>query len=100
MMGAMTGEQLSRVPRGYAKEHPAAEYLRYKQFLAGREREAAFVTSPRFYRELVATFRATAPLVQFLNAAILAHAGAPPGLEGAVDPRRAASGERRPPPMW
>jgi len=92
LMGAITGEQLTRVPNGYPKDHPAAEYLRYKQFLAGREREAAFATSPRFYRELVETFRATAPLVQFLNTALATHATAPPVLT--------SEARTRPTPMW
>jgi uncharacterized protein (TIGR02453 family) len=95
MMGGVTGAQLTRVPVGYAKDHPAAEYLRYKQFLASRERDAAFATSPRFYRELVATFRATAPLVQFLNTALVTRATAPPVLTG-----DARSKPQRPEPMW
>ena len=95
LMGTITGEQLTRVPVGYPKEHPAADYLRFKQFLAGREREAAFATSPRFYRELVETFRATAPLVQFLNTALSTRAATPPVLTG--DARARSS---RPEPMW
>ena len=87
--------QLTRVPVGYPKDHPAADYLRFKQFLAGRERDAAFAISPRFYRELVETFRATAPLVQFLNAALATRAAAPPVLTGDA---RAPSA--RPEPMW
>ncbi len=65
--GALGGEQLTRVPRGYVKDHPAAEYLRYRQFLAGREFEAEFATSNRFYPELLKVFRAIVPLVRFLN---------------------------------
>ena len=95
LMGAVTGEQLTRVPIGYPKDHPAADYLRFKQFLAGRERDAAFALSPRFYRELVETFRATAPLVQFLNTALTTRAAAPPVLTG--DARARSS---RPEPMW
>ena len=95
LMGGVTGARLTRVPVGYAKDHPAAEYLRYKQFLASRERDAAFATSPRFYRELVATFRATAPLVQFLNTALVTRAAAPPVLTG-----DARSKPQRPEPMW
>jgi uncharacterized protein (TIGR02453 family) len=98
MMGAMTGEQLTRVPRGYAREHPAADYLRHKQFLAGREREAAFAISPRFYHELVATFRATAPLVQFLNDALLTQPAAAPIVTDAKAKTRGR--EPRPEPMW
>jgi uncharacterized protein (TIGR02453 family) len=66
-VGTLDGEQLSRVPRGYLADHPAARYLRFKQFIAGREFEAEFATSRNFYRELMATFRAVAPLVRFLN---------------------------------
>lgn len=70
-VGRLDGEQLSSMPRGYLKDHPAAHYLRYKQFLAGREYEAEFATSPRFYPELLRIFRAVAPLVRFLNTPLL-----------------------------
>lgn len=69
-VGELTGERLSTMPRGYAKEHPAAEFLRFKQFLAGREFAATFATDARFYPELLNIFRAVAPLVRFLNGAL------------------------------
>lgn len=101
-VGALEGERLSRVPRGYANDHPAAHYLQFKQFLAGREFEAAFATSPAFYRELLATFRAVAPIVRFLNGALQATM---PGPEPA--PRRSRRDQPRtaahrpvPAPMW
>jgi uncharacterized protein (TIGR02453 family) len=102
MMGGLTGDQLTRVPRGYASDHPAADYLRYKQFLAGREREAAFATSPRFYNELVATLRATAPLVKFLNTALAAQAPAPPVFVDANASTRSRAGTpvKRPDYVW
>jgi len=70
-VGTLEGERLSRIPLGYAKDHPAAEYLRFKQFLAGCEYDAEFAVSRRFYREVLAIFRAVAPLVRFLNAPLL-----------------------------
>jgi uncharacterized protein (TIGR02453 family) len=70
-VGKLEGERLSAMPRGYAREHPAADYLRFKQFLAGREFEAEFATAPRFYPELLRIFRAVAPLVRFLNAPLI-----------------------------
>ena len=76
MFGQLEGERLSRVPRGYLKDHPAAHYLQYKQFYAGREFPADFATSDEFYPELIRTFKATAPLVRFLNTAISAQPGA------------------------
>ena len=70
-VGELSGEQLTRVPRGYLKDHPAAEYLRHRQFIGGREYPADFAVSPRFYSELVTVFRGIAPLVGFLNQAII-----------------------------
>ncbi len=70
------GDRLRRPPRGFPADHPAAEYLRMKQFLVGREYPPAFATSPRFYRELVTRFRQMAPLIRFLNEPLLASAPA------------------------
>ena len=69
--GGLAGDQLTRVPRGYAANHPAAAYLRHKQLIGGREYPAEFACSSRFYPELLTVFRSIAPLVRFLNSAIL-----------------------------
>ena len=45
-VGELAGDQLTRVPRGYLKDHPAAEYLRHKQFIGGREYPADFARQP------------------------------------------------------
>ena len=45
-VGQLEGEQLQRVPRGFAKDHPAAAYLKYRQFLAGREFPGSFRDQP------------------------------------------------------
>jgi uncharacterized protein (TIGR02453 family) len=65
--GRLEGERLQRVPRGFPKDHPAAEYLRHRQFIVGREFPASFACSPRFYAGLVDVFRHVAPLARFLN---------------------------------
>jgi len=70
--GTLDGEQLQRVPRGFAPDHPAAAFLKYKQFLAGCERPADFATDPRFYRVLLDAFKTLAPLVEFLNEPLVA----------------------------
>ena len=70
-VGELTGDRLSRVPRGYPKDHPAAHYLQFKQFLGGCQHEAAFASSPRFYPELLRVFAAVTPLVRFLNRPLL-----------------------------
>jgi len=66
-VGALEGERLKRVPRGFPKDHAAAEYLKFRQFLAGREFEPAFATSPKFYAGVVAVFKRVVPLMRFLN---------------------------------
>jgi uncharacterized protein (TIGR02453 family) len=71
-VGSLEGEQLSRVPLGYPKDHAAADYLRFKQFLAGREFDAELAIRDRFYAQVLTIFRAVAPLVRFLNAPLLA----------------------------
>jgi len=65
--GAVEGEKLQRVPRGFPRDHEAAEWLRFRQFLAGRDVSPALVTTGRFYPAIVETFRVVAPLIRFLN---------------------------------
>ena len=73
-VGRLEGERLQRVPRGYPKDHAAAEYLKFRQFLAGRELPASFATSPRFYDTLLTVFRQVVPLTRFLNAPLIEQA--------------------------
>jgi len=102
-VGELTGERLTRVPPGYSKDHPAAYYLQFKQFIGGREYEAAFATSRRFYAELLKVFKAVAPLVRFLNDTIAPRLTQTPLLAN-EPPRRSPlqiAAHRRPPePMW
>jgi uncharacterized protein (TIGR02453 family) len=91
-VGELTGDRLTRVPLGYAKDHPAAHYLQFKQFLGACEHDASLATSPRFYHELLKVFKGVAPLVQFLNAAI------EPRLTQTSPPQTDERSPRRPPP--
>jgi uncharacterized protein (TIGR02453 family) len=65
--GGLEGEQLQRVPRGFSKDHEAAAYLKYRQFLAGREFPARFATGSTFYSGVLGVFRQVAPFIRFLN---------------------------------
>lgn len=73
-LGGLKGEELLRVPRGFAKDHPAAPYLKRRQFLGVREEAAEFATRNDFYAELLATFAAMVPLCRFLNEPLVAGA--------------------------
>ncbi len=71
-VGELRGDQLQRIPRGFPPDHPAAEFLKFRQFLAGCERPADFATSPGFTRDVIRIFRAISPLISFLNAPLVA----------------------------
>ena len=67
IVGTVEGEKLQRVPRGFPRDHEAAQWLRFRQFLAGRDVKPTLVTTSRFYPAIVETFRVVAPLIRFLN---------------------------------
>jgi len=99
----LTGERLTRVPLGYAKDHPAAHYLQFKQFLGACEYDASLAINPRFYRELLKVFKGVAPLVQFLNAALEPRLTQTSPLTDEARPRdrqRIAAPRQAPEPMW
>jgi uncharacterized protein (TIGR02453 family) len=68
LLGELHGDQLSRVPKGFAADHPAADLLRYKQFFVYIERPADLATSHNVHSEILRRFEAMAPLVDLLNA--------------------------------
>jgi uncharacterized protein (TIGR02453 family) len=67
LFGTLGGEQLSRVPRGFSADHPAADYLRHKQYLAARSMKPEVATTSELYNVVIETFRGMLPLVRFLN---------------------------------
>ena len=102
-VGELTGDRLTRVPLGYAKDHPAAHYLQFKQFLGSCEYESSLATSRRLYPELLKVFRAVTPLVQFLNRAIEPRLTQAPLLVSEEPPRhpqQTAVPRPLPEPMW
>jgi uncharacterized protein (TIGR02453 family) len=76
--GGLQGDQLTRVPIGFPRDHPAADYLRFKNFIAWREYPADFALSPRFFTEAVRLMRLAMPFMCFLNEPILAQRDAAP----------------------
>jgi uncharacterized protein (TIGR02453 family) len=70
----LSGDAMSRVPRGYRADHPAAAFLKYRQFYGGAEFPASLAYSRDFYPTLIATFKALMPLVRFLNEPLVASA--------------------------
>jgi uncharacterized protein (DUF2461 family) len=103
VVGELAGDRLTRIPLGYAKDHPAAHYLQFKQFLGACEHEASLATSPRFYSELLKVFKGVAPLVHFLNTALHPRLTQSPPLVNAPTPRdrrQTVVPHQAPEPMW
>lgn len=71
VVGRLEGERLQRVPRGFPKDHEAAEFLRFRQFLAGCELPPTFATGPSFYTKILNVFRQVVPLTRFVNEPLL-----------------------------
>jgi|HubBroStandDraft_1064217.scaffolds.fasta_scaffold19850_1 uncharacterized protein (TIGR02453 family) len=71
LFGAVQGERLSRVPKGFCADHPAADLLRFKQFLLFTSLDVGIVTTPKLFTELEKRFRAMAPFLEFLNAPLV-----------------------------
>jgi uncharacterized protein (TIGR02453 family) len=64
----LNGEQLTRVPAGYEKDHPRAELLRYKSLTGHRQFGApTWLTTKRAKAEVVKAWRALAPLTGWLD---------------------------------
>ena len=61
---------LTRMPRGFADDHPAAKWLRYQSFTSGRLLKDAEVTGPKLPALLAREFAALLLLVRWLNRAL------------------------------
>jgi uncharacterized protein (TIGR02453 family) len=76
LYGSLQGDQLSRPPKGWPADHPAIEWLRYKQYIAWFERPAKVAATPELFPLLLRGFIAVMPLVRFLNTPLRAAARA------------------------
>jgi uncharacterized protein (TIGR02453 family) len=61
---------LTRMPRGFTEDHPAAKWLRFQSFTSGRVLEDAEVTDAKLPALLAKEFQALLPLVRWLNSAL------------------------------
>ncbi|HWC18488.1 MAG TPA: DUF2461 domain-containing protein, partial [Terriglobales bacterium] len=65
-MGELQGEQLSRVPKGFNKDHPAEDLIRRHQWFLESILDGSVTTSARMLPEIVSRFRAASPVIEFL----------------------------------
>ena len=72
LTGALQGDALTRSPKGFDPEHPAAKFIKMKDWILDVNLEPGLATSPKLPTEIVARFRAMAPLLHYLNRPLLA----------------------------
>jgi len=64
------GVRLTRVPRGFAPDHPAAHWLRFNSFTASRDLTDAEALSPKLVTNILKDYAVLLPMVRWLNAAL------------------------------
>jgi len=67
LLGELQGEQTKRVPKGFSAEHPAADLLRFKQYVLYTTLKPDVATSSKLVREIATKFEAMTPFVEFLD---------------------------------
>jgi len=72
LLGELQGDSLSRVPKGFDPEHPAAELFKRKHYLLDTQLDPKLATTPKLLSELVTRIEAMTPFVEFLNRPIIA----------------------------
>jgi len=70
LLGNLTGSNVSRMPKGFDPESPAADLLKMKQWLYWQELDAKIAMTPKLKTELVKRFKAAAPIVYMLNSVL------------------------------
>jgi uncharacterized protein (TIGR02453 family) len=63
-------EQLKSAPRGFPKDFPDMDYLKYKHYTVLKNEPDTIYQNPGFIREVIEVFRAMAPFNRFLNHAV------------------------------
>jgi uncharacterized protein (TIGR02453 family) len=72
LMGALKGEALQRIPKGFeaahpATPHPAADLIKMKQWYYYTTLDLKLATSPKVLAEIVKRFRIMMPVAEMLN---------------------------------
>jgi uncharacterized protein (TIGR02453 family) len=65
--GALEGEQLKSAPKGFDKEDPAIELLRFKQLIITRKFDAKLAHKEELIQEIVKSFKAMRPFFDYMS---------------------------------
>ena len=68
--GTLHGEQLKTCPKGFDKEHPDVDLLRYKQFTVFKKFTDEEVLSPNFAYQVSDTFKKMRPFFDYMSESV------------------------------
>ncbi len=68
--GTLKGDQLKTSPKGFDKNHPAVDLLRYKQFLITKSFTDEEVLAKDFYKKVSDTFKKMRPFFDYMSESV------------------------------
>lgn len=71
LAGELKGDALTRSPKGFDPAHPAAEYIKMKDWVLDVRLDANLATTSQLHGAIVERFRAMTPLLEYLNRPLL-----------------------------
>jgi len=67
LLGALQGESLQRIPKGFAADHPAADLIKMKRWVFDTTLDPKLATSPKLLQEVSKRFRVMVPVLELLQ---------------------------------
>ena len=71
LFGELSGQSLTRVPKGFDASHPAADLIKRKQYLLDVNIDAKLAATAKLFGEIVTRLEAMTPFIEFLNRPLL-----------------------------
>ena len=68
--GTLDGEQLKTCPKGFDKNHPAVDLLRYKQYIISKRFSDEEALSPDFAKQVSDTFKKMRPFFDYMSESV------------------------------
>lgn len=67
VFGSLEGEQVKTSPRGFDKDHPDLDLIRYKQLIVTKSFSDKEVLGPKFMKEVVNSYKAIRPFFDYMS---------------------------------
>ena len=71
LMGELQGDELTRAPKGFDPRHPAAGFIKKKDWILDAVLDPGLATTPKLYSEITDRFRVITPFIEYLNRALV-----------------------------